>query len=939
MAETAGDVMIRITANGSQTRDEMAKIKSEVEQTTKEVDKKVNDGVKKSSDKVKKGAEDAADGVEQGTKKIGDDVRKTTDDVKKGAEESSQSSKKMGDSFQKAGNRISEAGKKIKKALKTEAALAFAVVGAAALNFAKQCIDSAIKSESAWKRFGAIVDQQGGDWSKQEKDVKGWARTFSNNMGYAVSDTREASLNLLQFGVDAKNLEPAMRGVAGLAARTGMSEAEASKVVISAMAGRGTQLKKLTGLSVDAYNKCQTEADQLRLLSDLYKQNEIALREHGETTEAQLTRVDNSWGRLKVEVGQSLMPVIKLMADVLWVVAEAFSGLPDPVKQFISALLLIGGAISVVIGTAGMLAPGLIAIGEAIGGVSGAIAFLTGPIGIAIAAIIAFVGIMYYLYTTNEDVRNALNGFADWLKSSFASAWTSLQPVIQGLGQWLSEVGSAVGSVVGPAFNELVTVVQPVGEVFGELVSALQEWWMAVTGTDTSGATTGFNTLATVGNALKEVIVILARFFMTEFRVALTLVLIPIKAVVMAFTSIIKIATQVIQTFQTLFAFFNGDIGLVEFAHKIYDSFMSVFGGTLFGIVVDEMANIANAFLNVDGILSAIEQGFNQVVDWFKSVLGIASPGRMAQLMSEEMGHIANAITNGVMGVLTAIGMFVMSIVQRFMQTVSGVRMVFSMVVNAIRTRLNQARASATMIAQMIRQAIVTRFTQIIVKVRTIFSQIVSTIRSRLSSAASNARSKALEIYNGIKNKVSSIPDMVKQEFDKIKDKIKSALDSARQVAVTKISELVSAVKSALGIASPGFVQRMITYEFFSLPNIINTAGDSAIDSASRVATGIVQTWDDNMQSLGVQFDAFNPFNVGMTVSGASVGGIEAVGRNMRTVGDSFAQNTQYTNSVNNDNNTVIYNIDEVTFDTNTLDLNGKQMFYDVLNEISRQGV
>ena len=230
----------------------------------------------------------------------------------------------------------------------------------------------------------------------------------------------------------------------------------------------------------------KTEADQLRLLSDLYKQNEIALREHGETTEAQLTRVDNSWSRLKTEIGQSLMPVIKLMADVLWGISEAFINLPDPVKQFISAIILIGGAISVVIGAVGMLAPGLIALGKLVGGTTGVIAFMTGPIGIAIAAIVGFAAVLYYLYTTNEDVRNALNGFAEWLRSGFATAWQSLEPILQGIGSWLVDVANTGASVLAPAFQDIVSSVAPLEDTFKELYGALQQLWTALTCISTS---------------------------------------------------------------------------------------------------------------------------------------------------------------------------------------------------------------------------------------------------------------------------------------------------------------------------------------------------------------------------------------------------------------------------------------------------------------------
>jgi hypothetical protein len=153
----------------------------------------------------------------------------------------------------------------------------------------------------------------------------------------------------------------------------------------------------------------------------------------------------------------------------------------------------------------------------------------------------------------------------------------------------------------------------------------------------------------------------------------------------------------------------------------------------------------------------------------------------------------------------------------------------------------------AGQLAGMIRNVIITRWNSLVASVRGIFQNIVNQIRSRLANAVSTAKSKAREIYTGIKNKVAEIPQMVADEFNKIKDKIRNALDNAKNIAVSKISELVAAVKGALGIASPGYVQRMMVYEFGSVAGIINDESVGAIKSAGNMATGIVSEWNKSM--------------------------------------------------------------------------------------------
>lgn len=982
-----GDIVIDIKVNASQAKNEMDKTKNDIKKKAEETSKAVEESAKKGSESVKKGGQEAGKTVGQESKKAGDEVKKAGDDIKKTSDETgktvknntkgvgdsvqtttksaSSSLSKMGTALQSAGNRITAFGKKIKTALKTDAALAFAAVGAAATSFAKQCIDSAIKAESEWTRFGTLVNSNGGNWDTQKGKIKDWARTFSNNMGYAVSDTREASLNLLQYGLSMEQVQAGMSGVAGLAARAGISEAEASQVIISALAGRGTQLKKLTGLKIEDYKLDKDHVDTMKLLTDLYRQNEEALRKHGETTEAQMARVDNSWGRLKTTIGNSLMPVVKLVADVMWLVAEAFDKLPDPIKTAISAFLLIGGIITTVIGIAGMLAPGIIALGEAVGGVAGVIAFLTGPIGIAIAAILLFVGTLYYLYNTNETVRNALNGLGSWLMGTFAGIWNALAPVLQGVWTWLTELASSIGSVLIPRLTDMQAAVQPVINVFQWLFQACQRLWNALTGANTSGASEGFNVLAAAGEVLKIVITLLIDAGLRLINGVLSILSGVIVVVVGAFTLLIEIITAVAGAFQnagnfiswliqqfnnfvsivmskagsiadiftTIIDAFSGNIDPSAAFLKIVADIQNIISGTIVQIIVDELNNVASAFMDTGAILAAISNAFTQVVDWFKSVLGIASPGHMARAIQEEMGHIAEFISgavgaivgaivelatgiwNGFIGALSGlgewfggiassilqafnnipvllgqffatlpaqIGQFLMNavmavqvyitmirnaIVMRFQMMVMQVSMVWSFIVNAIRMRLQQAWMIASNLANMIRNAIITRFNLIIARVRSIFQNIVTTIRSRLQNAVSQARTKAQQIYQGIKDKVSQIPQMVADEFGKIKDRIISKLNDAKNAAVSKISELVAAVKSALGIASPGFIQRMFIYEFTSIPEIINNESLIAIKEAGNMATGIVDAWNDGMGTgLSVPFEALKDQVVSATI-------------------------------------------------------------------------
>lgn len=290
----------------------------------------------------------------------------------------------VGTKLQGLGGKVTNAGQKINEWLGKESVQAFKRAGDAAKGFATECVQASLKSEQEWRRYGALVNSNGGNWEAEEAKTKKWSSTFSNAMGRANSDTRSAMLTLAQMGVSNSQMESSMKGVAAVAARTGMTEAEASNVVASALNGRGMQLAKLTGLRIEDYKNAEGQIDTERLMNDLYNQNQGAIEEYANSTEAQVNRMNNSWGSFKKQIGDALAPVVKIVADVMGGIAKWFADLPGPVKTFIAVLVGVGAVIGVVLGALAFLAPVLGTIGGVITGIGaagGVMAFLTSAIG------------------------------------------------------------------------------------------------------------------------------------------------------------------------------------------------------------------------------------------------------------------------------------------------------------------------------------------------------------------------------------------------------------------------------------------------------------------------------------------------------------------------------------------------------------------------------
>ncbi len=83
------------------------------------------------------------------------------------------------------------------------------------------------------------------------------------------------------------------------------------------------------------------------------------------------------------------------------------------------------------------------------------LAFLASPITWVVIAIIALVAVLWYLYNTNESVRNAINWLwaslqqlGGYVMGGLMAAWNALLPALQAIWNGLTLIGSVVGGAI-----------------------------------------------------------------------------------------------------------------------------------------------------------------------------------------------------------------------------------------------------------------------------------------------------------------------------------------------------------------------------------------------------------------------------------------------------------------------------------------------------------
>jgi len=158
-----------------------------------------------------------------------------------------------------------------------------------------------------------------------------------------------------------------------------------------------------------------------------------------ETMESQLAMAKNTLVDAGITIGKVVAPMFVSVAKAVARIADAFSNLSPGAQKAIIAFLGILAALGPVIFIIGTLAKKFNAVVSVVKNVGKAIGFLASPIGIAIVAIAAIVGVIIYLWKTNEGFRNAVIGIWEGIKSAISGAVETIKTVASNVWESVKE--------------------------------------------------------------------------------------------------------------------------------------------------------------------------------------------------------------------------------------------------------------------------------------------------------------------------------------------------------------------------------------------------------------------------------------------------------------------------------------------------------------------
>lgn len=469
-----------------------------------------------------------------------------------------------------------------------------------------------------------------------------------------------------------------------------------------------------------------------------------------------------------------IIGIIATLAGILMALAPAFIFVTQVIIPLITTFGGLSGIISVVMGAI-----------EFLGGV---LAALSGPVGIVIAIVGALIGVLVWLWNTNESVRNALTNAWDVVSSTIGGA---IQSVIDWFMQLYNNIMQTIQPLMpifqqfGDMINQILGVV--VVQVINFLVEAFKSLWLAVSVIFTA-----------IGAIVSSVI----------------------QLIVGLFTAFIQFITGdfsgALQTLQT--TFWNVLNTIWTAVQSIFTQISQFIFASLNSILGTSISSWSQIFSSTYQFLSQI---FSSVAQWFGQVAQT-----IASKMAQALGYIISNGSQWVSSIVSTLASFVSSVISGFVRVVSSV---------------------AQYMAQALSR-VISGGAQWVSGIVSAMSNFVSSVISGFVNAVSQVQSGMQRAYSTIVGFVGQFAsagmDLMRGLVRGIMDGMKWVVDAARNVA----KSAVNAAKSALGIHSPSRVFKEIggyTMQGFGIG--IDKEGRSVASGMGSMANSITDAFNSNL--------------------------------------------------------------------------------------------
>ena len=230
-------------------------------------------------------------------------------------------------------------------------------------SFAAVTIQAFGRQEAAVQKVSEAIRAQGGRVSEVLPIMQNLASEIQRITTYGDEQVLEMQAMASAMGVNAAQMEGAIRTAIGLSTALGMDVMTATKAASAAVQGKTTALQEY----IPALSKCKTEAEKLAEVQKLAASGFAQAEAGVDTLDGRLKQCANAWGDLQEVIGEAFAPAVKNVATMLRVVCELVTSMPIAVKALTLSLT------SLAVGFAFTKVGGLLKVADSFLGVAGGV--------------------------------------------------------------------------------------------------------------------------------------------------------------------------------------------------------------------------------------------------------------------------------------------------------------------------------------------------------------------------------------------------------------------------------------------------------------------------------------------------------------------------------------------------------------------------------------
>lgn len=569
---------------------------------------------------------------------------------------------------------------------------------------------------------------------------------------------------------------------------------------------------------------------------------------------------------MAISIGDVLAPHIRRAADFLAMLADKFTSMSGWVKTGVVGLGVFAAALGPLILTTGMFTAALGSIMTTLGPlmtgivkagglmnflgtkapfaakgltlVGGAFKFMLGPVGLAIAAVVAIGTAFVVAYKKSETFRNIVHTVIDPVVNAFKNLWNTAKEVFNALkslfsGNSLPTV-DLLSKIMPKATANRVTVnLMKVRQTFINVFNAIWNFGREIGGKIASfwkqNGDDVIQAFVNIGNFFKGFFIELRNLIGPNLRELGTLVktiftniIVPtIQIAMKVIWEVMKFLWPLIKTL--IVDTWNNIKNIIKGALDIILGIVKVFSGLFTG----QWGQVWNGVKQIfSGALTLI---WNLVQLWFI--------GKILKVVKLFGGFFKSAIStafNGVKSVIATVLKFIWSIISSiFKRILSITKLIFNGIWTFIKFVWNGIKNAISNAVKFIFNAVKRYFTAVKNTTSTIFNAVKSYISKLWTGIKNIVSSIVRSLWSSVKNTWNTLYSGTRGIFNKVKSWITNLWNSIKRTVSKIASNLWSSIK------------RTWNYLWSGTRNIFNRVKNSIVNvwnSIKRSVTGIVSS-------------------------------------------------------------------------------------------------